>query len=200
MIVEIEQFLRTVTRAVSALREDGVRFAVAGGAAVYAHGGPASEHDVDIFVKPEDAPAARKALVRSGMRAVDPPEDWLIKVYDDTCLVDLIFRPIGGEVSDQLLDQAEEHRIGPTEAPVLPATVIVIDKLLVLGPHNCDFTPLLSIVRALREQIDWTAVAEATADSAYARAFCRLTAELGLVDGRPPSNHEPTRRVDAPAR
>lgn len=72
-------------------------------------------------------------------------------------------------------------RIGPTAALVMPATTVLIDKLQVLGPHRCDFTPLLPVVRALREQVDWARVAEATAPSPYARAFLRLAEDLDLV-------------------
>ena len=102
------------------LRSSGIRFALTGGCAVYARGGPASDHDVDVFIKERDAAAARQALIAAGMRAVDPPEDWLTKVYDGDNLVDLIFHPNLRAVTDEMLDRAEELRIGPTVAPVLP--------------------------------------------------------------------------------
>lgn len=184
MEVDEQQLLRTVTRVSTTLRGEGIRFAVAGGCAVYAHGGPPSEHDVDIFLKEADAVPARNCLVAAGMRAADPPEDWLTKVYDGHCLVDLIFRPNQREVTDELLDEAELMRIGPTEALVIPATTVVIDKLQVLDPHRCDFTPLLPVVRALREQVDWAKVAQATAESPYARAFLGLAEDLGVIDRR----------------
>lgn len=181
MAVDEEQLVRTVTRVAGTLRAAGFRFAVTGGCAVYAYGGPPSDHDVDVLVKEEDALAARSALVEAGMRAVDPPEDWLTKVYDGDCLVDLIFRPNQRDVNDELLDQAEVRRIGPVTAPVMPATWVMIDKLGVLGPHRCDYTALLSVVRAVREQLDWVRIARETADSPYATAFLRLAAELDLT-------------------
>jgi hypothetical protein len=176
-----EHLLRTVTKVVNTLRASGVRFAVSGGCGVYARGGPASEHDVDIFLKQEDVGTARQVLVAAGLRAVDPPEDWLTKVYDGDYLVDLIFQPNQRPVTDELLDRAEDLRIGPTTAPVLPATELIVDKLLVLSQHRCDFTPLLPIVRALREQVDWSQVARETAESPYAGAFLTLVEDLGLV-------------------
>lgn len=171
-------------RVSNVLRAEGVPFALAGGCAIYALGGPASEHDVDVFLTKEDTPVARKALVAAGMRAVDPPEDWLVKVYDGDCLVDLIFRPNQRQVTTDLLAMATETRVGATTAPVLPATELVIDKLLVLGEHRCDFTPLLPVTRALREQVDWARVARETGCSAYARALLSLLAELGVVSAR----------------
>jgi hypothetical protein len=81
--------------------------------------------------------------VAAGLRAVEPPEDWLTKVYDGDRLVDLVFRPNHRPVTDELLDRAEVLRIGSTAAPVLSGTDLLVDKLLVLDPHRFDFGPLL---------------------------------------------------------
>ncbi|ACU96720.1 hypothetical protein [Saccharomonospora viridis] len=184
MEAEPDQLLRTAMRVANTLRSHEVHFALAGGCAVYAHGGPASEHDVDVFVTEQDAPEARKVLVAAGMRAVNPPEDWLLKVYDGDCLVDLIFRPSGRPVTPERLDRAEELRVGATTAPVIPATDLMVDKLLILNAHRCDFAPLLLIARAVREKIDWVEVSRQTGHSPYARAFLTLLADLDIVDGR----------------
>ncbi|WP_019808247.1 hypothetical protein [Saccharomonospora halophila] len=163
------------------LRSEGVRFALAGGCAVFAHGGPVGDHDLDVYVTEQDAPVARKALSAVGMRPVDPPEDWLTKVYDGDFLVDVIFRPNGRPVTPELLDRAGERRVGATVAPVLPATELLVDKLLVLCEHRCDFTGLLPIARAVREQVDWRRVASETEPSPYARAFLVLLVDLDIV-------------------
>lgn len=176
-----EQMLRTLTRVANTLTHAGIRFAVTGGYAVYARGGPASEHDVDVLVKESDAKSAREALVAEGMTPVDPPEDWLTKVYDGDVLVDIIFRPNYRPVTDEVLDRTEELRIGATAAQVVTGTDLMVDKLLVLGPHRCDFTPLLPIARGLREQVDWAEVAAQTQSSPYAQAFLSLLVQLDVV-------------------
>ncbi|HKN56410.1 MAG TPA: BON domain-containing protein [Amycolatopsis sp.] len=180
--VHVDDLLQSLTRVVTALDGTGIRFAVAGGLAVYARGGPPSDHDVDLFLKPADARAASDALVAAGLRAVHPPETWLTKVYDGNRLVDLVFRPNQRPVTDELLDRAAWMRIGPTEAPVIAATDLLVDKLLVLEPHRCDCAPLLQIARDLREQVDWRDVATQTSDSPYARAFLSLLADLSVID------------------
>lgn len=180
--VREEDLLQTITRVVNTLRHNGIRFAIGGGCAAYARGGPPSEHDVDVFLRESDVAAARTALVEAGMVPMDPPEDWLTKVYDGDLLVDLIFSPNGRPVDDELLDRAETMRIGPAVAPVVTGTDLLVDKVLVLGPHRCDFTPLLPIARELREQVDWAEVAERTAESPYARAFLNLVRELGVAE------------------
>jgi predicted nucleotidyltransferase len=174
--------LQTLTKVVNTLAEAGVDFAVAGGCAVYARGGPPSDHDVDVFVREEDVLAAQQALVAAGMRREDPPEDWLTKVYDGHVLVDLVFRPNYRSNMAELLSRAESMRIGSAKAPVVSGTDLMVDKLLVLNAHRCDFTPLLTIARDLREQIDWAQVAEETAESPYARAFLVLVEALDVAE------------------
>jgi hypothetical protein len=180
--VDEKALLDTLTRVVTTLDAAGVDFAVGGGCAVYARGGPPSEHDVDIFMREDQVRAAQQALVSAGMTAVEPPEDWLTKVYDGDVLVDLIFRPNYRRDMPELLARAELMRVGPVRAPVVTATDLMVDKLLVLGPHRCDFTPLLLIARELREQVDWRQVADETANSPYARAFLMLIEELSVVE------------------
>jgi hypothetical protein len=176
-----DELLRTLVKVANALRAAKIRFALTGGCAVYARGGPATEHDVDLLVKEEDVHAARSALVAAGLRAADAPEDWLLKVYDGDSLVDLLHRPNERRVNDEMLDLAEELAVSSASLPVMPATEVMISKLLVLDGHRCDFSELLPFARALREQIDWARVRSSTADSPYAEAFLVLLERLDLV-------------------
>jgi hypothetical protein len=180
-VEEPKELLQTVTRVSNALRDAGVRFALTGGCAIYARGGPAPWHDVDILVRPDDVGSAIDALRSWGLSPAETPEDWLAKAYDGDRLVDVIHRPNECRVTDEMLDQATEVRVGPVSAPVVPATHLVTDKLLVLGPHRCDMTGLLAIVRALREQIDWRSVRRQTEHSPYAEAFLLLVDRLGIA-------------------
>jgi hypothetical protein len=176
-----DDLLRTATKVAAGLREAGVRFALAGGCAAYAMGGPETEHDVDVLVRECDVDEAVRALVARGMRAAPPPENWLAKVYDDDRLVDLLFRPNERPVTDETLDRAEELQVGPVYIPVQTATDVLIGKLLVFGPHRCDFAKPLQVARALREQIDWSAVAAETRESPYVDAFLLLAHRLDIA-------------------
>lgn len=176
-----DQLLHTLTRVCNTLADNEIPFAVAGGCAVYARGGPASDHDVDIFVKPDDVSRAASALVAVGMRAAHPPEDWLSKVYDGDTLVDLVFRPSFRAVTDATFARASWMRIGPTSALVISATDLMIDKLMVLDAHRLDLGGLLEIARDLREQVEWDDVRGATAVSPYARAFLSLLDDLAIT-------------------
>ncbi|MGV9666026.1 nucleotidyltransferase family protein [Nocardia niigatensis] len=177
----MDRLLHALTRAVNTLAQTDIRFAVAGGCAVYARGGPVSDHDVDLFIKPADVSRARSALVAGGLRAAEPPEDWLTKAYDRDVLIDLIYRPNCREVTDEMLDRADVMRVGSTVAPVISGTDLMIDKMLVFNAHRLDLAPLLRIARDLREQVDWTEVRVQTEHSPYARAFFGLLADLDVI-------------------
>lgn len=171
---------RTLVRVCTVLRSAGVPFALTGGSGVYARGGPLSEHDVDVLVCRSDVDDAVRALLAAGMRATDAPEDWLRKVYDGAVPVDLIYRPAGCPVTRDTLAAAEELPVASVQAPVAPATDIVANKLLSLGPQRCDFGWVLPAVRALREQLDWVALRARTEHHPYAEAFLLLAERLGI--------------------
>lgn len=177
-----DDLLRTLTKVASALRGAGIPFALTGGCAGYARGGPATEHDVDLLVREEDAPQSVSVLVAKGMRAAEAPEDWLLKVYDGDHLVDLLHRPNERPVTDEVLAMAEELPVGSVVLPVMSATFVLESKLLVLDGHRCDFSELLPFARALREQIDWEHVRAETKHSPYAEAFLVLVERLDILD------------------
>jgi hypothetical protein len=174
--------LRTAARVAKVLRSVPIPFALTGGCAVYARGGPTTSHDVDFLVREEDIPAAIGALVAAGMRAADTPLDWLAKVYDGDVLVDLLFRPNQRPVTDEVLARTEELRVGAASLPVVTATDLLVDKLLVFGPHRCDFSEVLPIARSLREQVDWATVVKETAESPFAEAFLLVLDRLGVKE------------------
>ncbi|MFI9383428.1 nucleotidyltransferase [Kutzneria sp. NPDC052558] len=179
------QLLRSLAIVANTLTAAEVPFALTGGCAVYARGGPATTHDVDVLVREQDVARAVSALVGVGMRAAQTPLDWLAKVYEGDRLIDLLFRPNNLPVTDEVLARAERMRVGPAVMPVATATDLVVDKLLVFSPHRCDFTEVLPIARALREQVDWREVRERTVASPYAEAFLLLLNRLDIEEEVP---------------
>jgi putative nucleotidyltransferase-like protein len=176
-----DELLETVRRAAAALRDAGVPHALTGGLAVWARGGPKTEHDVDFLVLPEDAERGQEALVAAGMRAEDPLEDWLLKAYDGDVLVDLIFRPSGGPVTREWLDRAEELEVMAVRMPVAALEDVLATKLLSLSEQDPDMGSALEIARAVREQIDWDALRPRVQHSPFAKAFFVLVSELGIA-------------------
>jgi hypothetical protein len=173
------------------LKGSNVPFALSGGYASWARGGPEPTHDVDFVILEDDVPHALQVLEGAGLRVVQPPEDWLVKVYDGDALVDLIFRPSEQPVTREQLDQADEMRVDSVRMPVQSATDLMVSKLLVLGEHYCDLARLFPHVRALREQVDWPSLRAKVDHSPFARAFIGLCIDLGLLPGEEPVPREP---------
>jgi hypothetical protein len=176
-----DRLVETTRKAGAILRDAGVRYALGGGLASWARGGPKTEHDIDFFVKPEDAERALAALADAGFRPERPVEEWLLKAYDGDLLVDLIFSPASGDVDDELLGRADDLEVAAVKMPVASLDDVMVTKLLALNEQDPDFGGCLEIARSLREQIDWESVRERTADAPFAAAFFTLVEELGVV-------------------
>src|SRR3954454_12989970 len=90
-------------KSASALRAADVPFLLGGSLASWARGGPETRHDLDLMIQREDVERAVRALTGAGMRAEDPPEEWLVKAWDGDVLVDLIFDPKGLPIDDAVI-------------------------------------------------------------------------------------------------
>jgi predicted nucleotidyltransferase len=178
--------LHAMKHAAAALRDHDIEFALAGGLAVYARGGPETEHDVDFVLRAPDAQRALEMLGQAGFRCEKPPEGWLYKVYDDNdAMIDLIFAPNNNaDVVDEILERADELEVYAITMKVMSVTDVLATKLLALKEHEVDYDSVLEIARACREQIDWDVLRERTGGHPYAKAFFTLADELGLSSAR----------------
>jgi len=168
-------------RVAATLKAADIPFALGGSFAVYARGGHSSDHDVDFLLREQDKEQALAELAKVGFRTEQPPEDWLVKVYDEDRMVDLIYRPIETPVTDETLRDTEIISVEAISMPVISATQLMIHKLLSYSQHYCDFATGFPVARSLREQIDWPRVRRETADSPYAEAFLILLDRLDVV-------------------
>jgi predicted nucleotidyltransferase len=192
---EIEHALK---RAAAALNQAGIPFLLGGSLASWARGGPETRHDLDLMIKPEDVDRALEALSEAGMRPERPPEDWLVKAWDGDTLVDLIYCPKGLPMDDDVIARGEELSVLGMEIRVMALEDVMATKLMALTEHSLRYEGLLQIARALREQIDWSAVRARTEASPFARAFFVLLEGLDILPG-PPSERTETRvRVVTP--
>ena len=65
--------------------------------------------------------------------------------------------------------------------PVLTATDILVTKLMALDEHYCDFSRMLPVARALREQVDWALVRREVECNDFAVVFLQLLDRLEIV-------------------
>ena len=166
-----------------ALKQGNIPFALGGGYAGWALGGPEPDHDVDFVVSEQDREHAARVLEDAGLHVDTPPEDWLFKVLRDSATVDVIHR-IGGEpVAPEMLERAVETEVLSIWMPVLSATDLLASKLVALSEHACDFGKVLPAARALREQVDWAALPDRVTHNPYAEAFLVLARRLDVAPG-----------------
>jgi hypothetical protein len=176
-----EGLATTLKRVASVLKQAEIPFALGGSFAVYAHGGHSSDHDVDFLLREQDKDRALEELAAVGFSVEQPPEDWLVKVFDDGRMVDLIYRPVESPVTDATLRDIVMRPVESINMPVVSASQLMVHKLLSYTQHYCDFATGLPLARSLREQIDWERVRRETAQSPYAEAFLVLLDRLDVV-------------------
>lgn len=187
----LDQLTESLKKAAAALERNEVPYLLAGGLGCWACGGPPSSNDIDLMLAPADAERAQAALKEAGMRAERPPEQWLLKAWDGDILIDLIFEPVGLEMSRDVFERSERLNVAGMDIPVMALDDIVVTKLLAIDEHTADYGQILAIARALREQIDWPGVRERTSSSPFALAFFTLADGLEISMGDEPTRKHP---------
>jgi hypothetical protein len=177
----------SLKKSAAALREADVPFLLGGSLASWARGGPETRHDLDLVIKPSDVERAVAALVATGMRFEDPPEEWLVKAWDGDTLIDLIFYPKGTPVDDALIERGEVMSVLGMEMRVMALEDVLVTKLMALSEHSLRFESLLAIARALREKVDWESVRARTSSSPFARAFFVMLEGLAVLPEAKPT-------------
>ena len=180
------ELIEAMKAAAGILNEAEIEFVLGGGLSAWARGGPRSEHDVDFLIKPEDAERALDAFEAADWKIERPPEGWLYKTWHENgALVDLIFDPASGPITQAIIDRAHEDEVMALRAKVATLEDVLVSKLLAIKEQELNFSSVLEWSRALREQIDWQEVRERTRESPFAKAFFVLIEELGIVDPVP---------------
>ncbi|OBK70961.1 nucleotidyltransferase [Mycobacterium sp. 1274761.0] len=169
-------------RGASALKAHGPDFALGGSYALWVYGGPEPVHDVDFVVAQEDTEIAALTLEKAGFRIERTPEDWLFKAcVGEEFVIDVLHQLNGVPVEAETIASSEEIDVLAIRMRVLPPTKVLTEKLNSLNEHRCDFTTLIPVVRAVREQIDWERLRADTTENDFAVAFLVLTDRLGIT-------------------
>ena len=178
-----DELIDAMKAAAGILQQTEVPFILGGGMSAWARGGPKSEHDVDFLLRPDDADRAFAAFESAGWRTERPPEGWLYKTWHENgALVDLIFNPASGPITDEIIDRAPVGEVMALRINVSTLEDVMTAKLLAVTEQDPNFGAALEWARALREQIDWDTVRARTEASPFARAFFTLVEGLGIVE------------------
>jgi hypothetical protein len=173
--------IETMKKAAGALQAAEVPFLLGGGLAAWARGGPPTDHDVDFLLREVDAERGLESLAAVGMSIERPPEGWLFKAWDGDTLVDLIFRPSGGAVDDEMFARATEIEVMALTLTVASIDDVLATKVLALNEQDPNFRSVLEIARALREQVDWEHVHARVDASPFGAAFMTLVERLRIA-------------------
>lgn len=150
---------RVLFEAVDILEESKIPYALIGGFATKSMGRPRVTHDIDFFVKPDDADRTLEVLEARGFTSQKRDPFWLYKGWKDNILVDVIFKSSGDIYFDEEV-QAHVRRtqfLGRYLNAISPEDFLVIkaaahqehnphhwhDALAVLKQGNLDWEYLL---------------------------------------------------------
>lgn len=155
-------FYEVLDEALSALDSSGVAYALMGGIAAAAWGCQRFTHDIDVFVKPEDAEKALESLETKSFRTEKTDLLWLFKGFKKNVLVDVIFKSAGTVHLDQeMLERSRVVDFHGRQIRALGPEDLFVIKALVLNEHclNCDekclrhLADLLGLIRSC--ELDW---------------------------------------------
>lgn len=116
---------------------DGVDYVLIGGIAVAALSRARWTHDIDVFVRPEDAVRVLDLLAEAGMTTEQTDMGWLFKAFHGSVLVDVIFRSHGDfYLDDEMVERAVERPFKGSTIRVIAPEDLVVMKALVHDEHN----------------------------------------------------------------
>jgi predicted nucleotidyltransferase len=94
-------FLEVLGDALRAADQSGAPYLLMGGIASGILGRPRWTHDLDFFVRPQDARPMLRVFAEAGFRTEETDPVWLYKAWEHDVLVDLIFYGTGGIYLDE---------------------------------------------------------------------------------------------------
>lgn len=150
-----DKFNRVLFAALDAIQEKHIPYALIGGIAASGLGRPRSTHDIDVFVRPEDAEATLETLKRKGFETERTDSRWLFKGWRDEMMVDIIFKSQGDiYFDDEMHQRAKPIHYHGRDIPAVSPEDLVIIKCAVhseVGPHHWhDALAILS-----HATVDW---------------------------------------------
>lgn len=126
----MDQTLHVLDEALDALQVGGIECLVMGGIASAALGRNRWTHDIDLFVRREEAAAALSALAKAGFRTERTDPSWLFKGFKLGEMVDLIFWTEGVVLDEVMLARAPTRTFDGRELRVVPPEDLLVIKTL----------------------------------------------------------------------
>jgi len=144
-----------------AMNEHGVPYAVAGAFALQKYTGICRiTKDLDLFMKPEDVPAALKYLGEHDFRCETLDPVWLSKAHRGEYFVDLISGMSNAAiiVDDSWMARAQTATVAGVESKIIAAEDLVASKLFVTRRERFDGGDIAHIIYRTRGTLDWNRI------------------------------------------
>lgn len=152
---DVHAFYRDV---LTTLRNENVPYLLGGGYAMrHWTGVTRDSKDLDLFVRPDDAPRALAVMRECGYLTNTPFPHWLSKIYDNELYVDVIYNSGNGvtKVDDLWFEHADDGRLLGVPVKICPAEETLWSKAFVIERERCDVADVAHLLRACAEQLDW---------------------------------------------
>jgi predicted nucleotidyltransferase len=145
----------TLADAVRVIEHKGFPYLLMGGSGSVTFGRPRTTDDIDLFVRPDDAPRVLDALGAAGFDTDETDLEWLCKAFRRGVLVDVIFRSAGDVFLDEaMLDHGVRETYRGTEVSIMsPEDIVVIKALATSEESNRHWYDALSVIA--RCDLDW---------------------------------------------
>ncbi|HVM08667.1 MAG TPA: nucleotidyltransferase [Acidimicrobiales bacterium] len=133
---EEANFCAILAETVGTLDDAGIPFVLMGGIGSASHGRPRWTHDIDVFVRPEDAKRAIEVLAAADFETEETYPDWLFKAFKSDIMVDLIFKSSGGILLDEeMISRGQAIQFKGVDVKVIPPEDLVVIKAVVHDEH-----------------------------------------------------------------
>jgi predicted nucleotidyltransferase len=158
-LTDLETLEKILFEAIDIIENSNIPYALIGGVAAKSLGRPRITHDIDLFVKPDDANRTLEALERNGFTTQKRDPFWLFKAWKENILVDVIFKSSGDIYFDEEVRSHVRRMIylGRSVNAISPEDFLIIkaaahqennphhwhDALAVLKQGNLDWDYLL---------------------------------------------------------
>jgi len=132
-----DRFTQVLGEASAALEAESLDYLLMGGVGSAAVGGrPRWTHDIDFFVRAEDAGRVLKALERAGFTTEETFPDWLFKGFKDSVMVDIIFRSACGILlDDEILSRSATGEFNGQRVRLTAPEDLIVIKAVVRDEH-----------------------------------------------------------------
>lgn len=151
-----EAFLRVLDEAHHVIESLGVPYMSIGGIASSVWGRARWTHDIDFFVRPEDAHTVLDALARAGFETKEEYPHWLYKAFKDGVLVDIIFRSTRDILmDDDMIGRAVVLDFRGRTLPVAPPEDVVVMKAIAAGEDTPRYWYDALAIIANTAELDW---------------------------------------------